>query len=364
MPHSADPTAPNALVAGQSVPFVTVTNWVRAARLCGIDIASLFKDEGIDMAALHPQTATVDRHTMQRLMHRCVAETRRAGSPLHFPLVLGDSFAFEYLSDVETFITTSATLREATRALDWIPPLVNPFMQFLLAEHGAEARLSLRFDTPDNHPDLTWPFTEGVFATVMKFSRMLMGGQPLFGRISLRHAAHAQADAVERHFQVPVTWGAEVDALWFSRTLLDTPLQGAFPSLHEQAAQRVVAQVAQRTHAMAADALGLGGHPLVQQIEQRLLDKPRLLGLGLEALAEELGVHARTLQRRLKEAGDSHSAIQARIRQRLAEAWLQQGTLNIEDISDRLGFTDRRSFTLAFQRWTGQTPSQWRREAR
>jgi AraC-like DNA-binding protein len=161
-----------------------------------------------------------------------------------------------------------------------------------------------------------------------------------------------------------VTWGAEVDALWFSRTLLDTPLQGAFPSLHEQAAQRVVAQVAQRTHAMAADALGLDGHPLVQQIEQRLLDKPRLLGLGLEALAEELGVHARTLQRRLKDAGDSHSAIQARIRQRLAEAWLQQGTLNIEDISDRLGFTDRRSFTLAFQRWTGQTPSQWRRGAR
>jgi len=103
-----------------------VTNWVRAARLCGIDIEAIFREEGIDTQLLHPETATLDRAALQRLMHRCVAETRRAGSPQHFPLVLGESFAFEYLSDVETFITTSATLRDATPrwsgSLPWSTP--------------------------------------------------------------------------------------------------------------------------------------------------------------------------------------------------------------------------------------------------
>ena len=365
------PSAPSSAAPDQAqrMPFVTVTNWVRAARLCGLDIEAIFRSEGIDMGLLHPETATVDRATMQRVMHHCVAETRRIHSPQHFPLVLGETFAFEYLSDVETFITTSATLRDATRSLEWIPPLVNPFMRFSLAEHGDEARIALRFDVSpaiDDTPDTAWPFTEGVFTTVVKFSRMLLGGQPLIGRITMRHAAHQDADKVAAHFQVPIEWGAEVDALWFSRHLLDQPLRGAFPTLHEQAAQRVVQQVAKRSNASAqgdgTTAEGqLPGQQLALQIEHAFLDKPRLLGLGLEALAEELGLHARTLQRRLKDTGDSHSAIQARVRYRLAQQWLRDPSLAIEDISERLGFTDRRSFTLAFTRWSGHTPSRFRR---
>lgn len=347
------------------IPFVTVTNWVRAARLCGIDIEAIFKAEGIDTSTLHPETATTSRDTMQRIMQRCVDETRRVGSPRHFPIVLGDTFAFEYISDVETFITTSATLRDAARALEWIPPLINPYMTFSLSEHGTEARIALHFDVPEPDqatPDRTWAFTEGVFATTIKFSRILLGGHPLIGRVTMRHLRHDNSEDVAQHFQVPVQWGESLDALWFDRALLDQPLRGAFPILHEQAAQRLAQKVAAQQAMPASSEPGTQGQGLIQQIERAFRDKPRLMGLGLEALAEELGLHARTLQRRLKDVGDSHSAIQGRVRYQLAQQWLKNEALPIEDISDRLGFADRRSFTQAFTRWSGITPSQYRRQ--
>jgi AraC-like DNA-binding protein len=354
----------------QTLPFVTVTNWVRAARLCHIDIEGIFRHEGIDTSSLHPETATISRETLHRLMLRCVEATLQAGSGLHFPIVLGETFAFEYMSDVETFITTSATLRDATRALEWIPPLVNPLLRFQLAEHGSEARIALQFDLPDDSWARAWPFTEGVIATTIKFSRLLLGGAPMIGRITVRHPRHAMSDAVEAHFQVPVQWGAEVDALWFDRGLLDQPLRGAFPLLHEQAAQRVVQKVVQTVAqrqapdlADSAPAQPTADKALIAQIERAFAAKPRLLGLGLEALAEELGLHARTLQRRLKDLSDSHSAIQGRVRYRLAQQWLLDQALSIEDISERLGFADRRSFTLAFTRWSGMSPSQYRRQS-
>lgn len=349
-------------ISEQPIPFVTVTNWVRAARVCGIDIETIFREEGIDTASLHPETSTVSRISMQRIMERCVDEARRNGSRQHFPLALGETFAFEYMSDVETFITTSATLRDATRALDWIPPLINPYMGFQLAENGPEARIALHFSVPDESCERSWPFTEGVFATTMKFSRMLLEGVPLIGHITFRHARHAHSDLVEAHFQVPVEWGAPVDALWFDRLLLDQPLRGAFPVLHEQAAKRLAEKVAQRAETQGRESVGHHGQALVRQIERAFQDKPRLLGLGLEALAEELGLHARTLQRRLKEVGDTHSAIQGRVRYKLAQQWLCNEALPIEDISERLGFSDRRSFTQAFTRWSGVTPSQYRRQ--
>jgi AraC-like DNA-binding protein len=345
----------------QPIPFVTVTNWVRAARLCGIDIEAIFRAEGIDTSQIHPETAVIERGTMQRVMHRCIEDTRRLGNGQHFPIVLGESFAFEYLSDVETFITTSSSMRDAARALEWIPPLINPYLTFAVAEHGQEARITLEFKIPEGGTEVSWPFTEGVIATTIKFSRLLLGPHAPIGRVTMRHAPHEQAALVEAHFQSPVEWNAPLDAIWFDRALLDVPLRGAFPVLHEQAAQRLAQKVAQRAETASPDGVH-HGHALIRQIERVFREKPRLMGLGLEALAEELAMHARTLQRRLKDVDDSHSAIQARVRYELAQQWLKNEALPIEDISDRLGFSDRRSFTQAFTRWSGITPSQYRRQ--
>jgi AraC-like DNA-binding protein len=353
------------------VPFVTVTNWIRAARLCGINIEAVFRELGIDTSRLHPETATIARETMQNLMRRCIEATRQVNNGQHFPIVLGDTFAFEYMGDVETFITTSATLRDASRALEWIPPLINPYMSFTLAEHGQDARIALTYHVPvtdQGANTIAWAFTEGVMASLAKFRRLLFGQDVPFGRVQFRHDRHAFSTMVEHYLGIPVEWNAPLDALLFDRILLDQPLRGAFPMLHEQAAARVAQKVAQR-HAEAEQQTPSGdtalahqpGHALTQQIERLLRDKPRLLGLGLEALAEELGLHARTLQRRLKDADESHSAILGRVRYELAQQWLRQDSLSIEDISDRLGFTDRRSFTQAFTRWSGKTPSQFRR---
>ncbi|MFT5062642.1 MAG: AraC-like DNA-binding protein, partial [Gammaproteobacteria bacterium] len=42
---------------------------------------------------------------------------------------------------------------------------------------------------------------------------------------------------------------------------------------------------------------------------------------------------------------------------------LREGSLDIESIGFKLGFTERRSFTQAFQKWQGQTPSSYRKKA-
>lgn len=339
------------------IPFV-VTNWVRAASQCGIDLPAIFRKQGVDTAQLHPQSATIQRETLQRIMQDCIDACIHR--PQHFPIVLGECFAFEYLSDVETFITTSGSLREATRSLDWIPPLINPNMAFSLAEYGPHARITLQYNHPDATHETTWAFSEAVFTTLVKFSRGLIGANAFHGRLTFRHPKHAEAAALDRFFQVPIEFDAEVDALWFERSLLDRPLTGALPALHELAAERVVQQLAARSEQIPSLQANSPSHDLVDLIQQRLRTHHHLLGQGIHALADALGIHPRTLQRRLKEAGTQHSIIQDQIRHELARRWLDDASLSIEDISERLGFSDRRSFTQAFARWSGLTPRAYR----
>jgi hypothetical protein len=138
------------------IPFVTVTNWVRSAARCGFHIEPLLREAGMDLQHLHPSEARITLAAMLKLMEGCIEQTRLHAPHMHFPQVLGETFAFEYLSDIETFITTSPTLRDAAPALQWLPQLINPFMALNLQEHGHQARLRVDFVHESSTPKDTW----------------------------------------------------------------------------------------------------------------------------------------------------------------------------------------------------------------
>ncbi|MEO1337395.1 MAG: helix-turn-helix domain-containing protein, partial [Myxococcota bacterium] len=81
----------------------------------------------------------------------------------------------------------------------------------------------------------------------------------------------------------------------------------------------------------------------------------------LAATARELGWSTRTLQRQAKDAGVELRATLQAARKALAVALLRDDALSLAAVAERLDYADERSFSRAFERWTGMTPTQWRR---
>jgi AraC-like DNA-binding protein len=331
----------------QPIPFITLPNWVKAAAQCGFNIQPIFRDLGIQTDLIHLESATIEPSMLLKVMEACIARSPKQ----HFPFVLGETFAFEYLPDIETFLTTSPTLRDAARVFDWVRELINPMINVQLIEEGDIAALTL-MDMGEN-PDLSPPyFRETIFACVLKFGRMLLGEPVPFYRLLMRHPMPSYAAAYEEYFRVPVLFGQPRNALEIHRELLDRPLNSAFPALHQQAEYRVEQRLAQLPRKVG----------LIAAIEQTLGAQPRLLGQGIEQIAAALELHPRTLQRRLQEQGEGFAELQSRVRYRLACEALHDASQDIESISERLGFSDRRSFTRAFVRWSGLSPSVFRKQ--
>lgn len=69
----------------------------------------------------------------------------------------------------------------------------------------------------------------------------------------------------------------------------------------------------------------------------------------------------RTLHRRLAEAGSGYHDILDDVRRRLAEEFLRNIGLSIEEIAARTGFSDASNFRKAFRKWTGELPAEYRR---
>lgn len=96
------------------------------------------------------------------------------------------------------------------------------------------------------------------------------------------------------------------------------------------------------------------------RVRRRLLQRTGYFPT-VETLAAEMAMTSRTLRRHLKQEGTSYRELLDEVRQMLAEQWLQMGVLTLEEISERLGFSELSNFHHAFRRWTGQTPARFRR---
>ena len=81
---------------------------------------------------------------------------------------------------------------------------------------------------------------------------------------------------------------------------------------------------------------------------------------GVEHVAGLSGMLARSLQRRLGEAGSSYRDLVEQERRRLALELLVQPGVGVREVARQLGYAHPSNFTHAFRRWMGESPVRFR----
>jgi AraC-like DNA-binding protein len=92
-------------------------------------------------------------------------------------------------------------------------------------------------------------------------------------------------------------------------------------------------------------------HYIMQQLPQA----PRLT-----AAASALHMSSRTLQRLLQQTNCSFRQLVNQCRHQLAQQYLQEGSLSLQQIAYQLGFEEQSSFQKAFKCWQGCSPGSFR----
>ncbi|MFT3722901.1 MAG: helix-turn-helix domain-containing protein [Hyphomonadaceae bacterium] len=112
---------------------------------------------------------------------------------------------------------------------------------------------------------------------------------------------------------------------------------------------------------------------LRRQLEERAGDTPATMRVkralhemlpageaSIEAMCKRLAMSKRTLQRELKDEGETFQSVLASVRSELARQYLAQDNLSVEEISYLLAYREPNSFYRAFHGWTGLTPAEAR----
>jgi AraC-like DNA-binding protein len=79
-----------------------------------------------------------------------------------------------------------------------------------------------------------------------------------------------------------------------------------------------------------------------------------------ERIAAELGLHPKTLHRRLQAEGTSFQEIKDEVRRDSALFYLRNTKLDLTQIAEKLGYAEHSVFTRSCVRWFSKAPSQMR----
>ncbi|WP_223544928.1 AraC family transcriptional regulator [Pseudomonas sp. A-B-19] len=166
-------------------------------------------------------------------------------------------------------------------------------------------------------------------------------------RVSFTHERPASLEVHHRVLGTAIEFSQEFNAIVCRGCDLDMPIAAADPALHREVKRSLDMQLA-----------NLRDEPTqrVRQIVKMLLPS----GLcSVDAVAQHLGMHRRTLNRHLATEGESVTTIINAVRAELAEEYLANSKRRLYEVAELLGFSSAGDFSRWFRNRFGQTPSDW-----
>lgn len=306
----------------------------------------LIRSAGLSQSQFRDPNTYIAYHKLADLMELCAI---RCQIPL-FGLRLAQRQSLGVLGDLPMIISRAPTVVEALSIVDKYLYLHASGVHVRLEPQGDAERLVLSLNLY-NALGLNQLMQMSV-AHLATFVAGLLNIDRFSMPLSLRQPAPKGADSFRQ--------------VAFQGVRFDQPFDGILLSRR---------QLESRNH---QDEAALNEHfdLYLQQLQQRYPDSledqvkdtiGRLLPTGecdIGRVAAALGIHTRTLQSKLREAGTSYRSVLQDTRQTLAVQHLRYGQVSITELALQLGYSEVAVFSRHFRTWLGQSPRQWQKAQR
>jgi AraC-like DNA-binding protein len=276
----------------------------------------------------------------------CAAVARESGCP-YIGLLLGDRGGTMILGPLADLILQAPDLGTALRAaVDALH----------LHDRGGVATLRVDGDSACFGYSVAEPEAEGVeivvdlaLAVTHRLLREWCGAEWHAREVRLARRRPAQLARYREVFRCPVYFNAERSEVAFDIRCLRFPPPGA-------PARQSAEFARQRTQFLA-----LADLPLPETLRRLLHTALTERIVTVEDAAARLGLHPRTLNRRLAAEGVNFRQLKSTVQYEAARLLLRATDLPVESIAAALGYSELSSVSRSFAAWAGRSPSEWRR---
>ena len=305
-----------------------LTNFGDVAARCSLGALALLNEVGLPARALDDPDLKVPARAVGRLLELAAA---RGGEPA-FGLRMAESRRLSNLGYLGMLARDEPTLRSALEALMQNIHLHTDALALRLEQAGDLVSLHEELVTEDG--ESLRQLMELIVASTFGVVRILMGERWWPRLVCFSHRAPKSDLMHRRVFGKAIEFEQPFNGIVFSASDLDAVNPGADPGMVRYA------------RALLKPVLGAQA-PLSDRIRQLIVLLLPREQCRVEVVAQELGVHRRTVARGLASEGTTFSQLIEDMRRELLRRHLKHRPRSLTDISSLLGF----SSPSAFARW-------------
>ncbi|TGD96639.1 AraC family transcriptional regulator [Methylobacterium nonmethylotrophicum] len=308
----------------------------------GHDPDDIFERAGVDSNIFITSEVT-SLASLGRLTALAASQTQCA----HFGLLVGRRTTLASLGLLGSLLRHSETIGDALHALKSHYDHLN--RGALLEVTSDDAVATVRYSPYDAETDGIALHCERAVATLTNVLRALCGPNWSPDEVWLPRLEPPDIDPYRKFFRCSVRFEQEIAALVFAARVLRQPIAGAKPVIRNAVERRI--------RQLEADVPSDTSGQVRRQVRSTVAEKR----VQKSQIAQLLAIGHRTLSRRLKAEGTTFRSVASQTRLGTAKQLLSHTNLSLAEISAALEFSEPAAFTHAFRRWTGTTPSAWRR---
>ena len=316
----------------------------RALENSGVDSARIFRAAGIPAGLSNSPMSRLPTASVTRLYHACVAVTNNP----YFGLSVARHASISNLHALGYALAASSTLMNVCRRMERYFRLLAQSAKISVSE--ADGKVYFRVE---RLVDISGESEDAFLGFLVLTMRQLYkpGFNPL--RVEFhRPMPREGAEPYETLMRAPLSFGHTDSLLVFDHTDMMQTLDGS------------CSELAQVNDNIAIDYLArLDRDDVVTGVRKKIIDLLPNGKCSRTHVASALHMSPSTLQLKLAQRGTSFQRLLDDTRKELACSYMQQATRSVTEITYMLGFADTSNFTRAFKRWTGMSPTDFRRRS-
>ena len=244
-------------------------------------------------------------------------------------------------------VMSARTVAEALEKSWKLRDNYNVLVDWSYAIEGNLLVYTVRCSEPDKQ--LRTFLIERALATLQAHSEQLLGSSAKPVRALLDYKPPKNFEQYKDIFRCPLRFSQQLTQLHYPKEWLQRPVETYDPQAGE-----VLGALRTSLH----DKLASGGD-IVDDVKMALRRTPGEFP-SLELIAAGMAMSSRTLRRKLGQQGVRFQVLLDEERFRVAEDYLLNTTMTIQQIADRCGFNNAQSLSQAFRRWRGMSPTEFR----
>jgi len=324
------------------VRAASLSNYVEVAAQVGLDARGMLRRAGIDPRVLDEPDLRLPAHRVADLLEMS-ADASRCPT---FGLRMAETRGLSDFGAISLLITHQATTREALMTVVQYRQLLNESLVVHVEEHGDLVIVREELLVGDQTP--TRQAYELAIGAIYRMFRALLGARWRAETVNFIHSAPSDLSIHRRVFGSIVEFNSDFNGLTCNRADLDAPNPAADPVMARFAERYIRTLPNAEPNALTHD---------VQKAIYLLLPSG---AASIGQVATSLGIHERTLQRRLRAEGADFTDLLGEIRKELTARYVANQAFPLGRIAGLVGFGRQTSFNRWFAETFGASPTAWR----